>query len=141
MNAKLHSSVWVMFNHFLLTDETDRSKISSDHHRILFDVSLYPLFIFANTPFKYNQNTFLQKILQTNLNYFSAVFLCVLKKTLGPWYKLKVIEHFYQKKVLSILWSELSFLNFRYLNIQEQFYKSLLNHRLILLRSESKSCI
>ena len=34
----------------LLKDAIDRSKISSNHHRIYFDVSLYPLF-FANTPF------------------------------------------------------------------------------------------
>ena len=43
---------WVVFNNFLLIDATDRSKISSNHCRIFFDVSLYPLSLFANTPFK-----------------------------------------------------------------------------------------
>ena len=48
----LRSSVWVVFNNFLLIDSTDRSKISSNPHRIFIDVSLYPLSFFANTPFK-----------------------------------------------------------------------------------------
>jgi len=39
-----------MFNLFLLVGATDRCKIRSDHH--WFDVSLYSLSIFANTPFK-----------------------------------------------------------------------------------------
>ena len=39
------------FNNFLLIDEINRSKISSNHHQIFFDVSLYPLWYFANTPF------------------------------------------------------------------------------------------
>ena len=38
-------------NKFLLIDATVRSKISSNHYRIIFDVSLYPLSFFANTPF------------------------------------------------------------------------------------------
>ena len=37
----LRSSVWVVFNNFLIIDATDRSKISSNHHRIFFDISLY----------------------------------------------------------------------------------------------------
>ena len=40
------------FYNFLLIDATDWSKISSNHHRIFFDVSLYPLLFFANTLFK-----------------------------------------------------------------------------------------
>ena len=47
----LRSSVWAIFNNYLLIDATDRSKISSDHHWIFFDVNLYPLSFFANTPF------------------------------------------------------------------------------------------
>ena len=39
-------------NNFLLRDTTDRSKINSDHHRIFFKVSIYPLSFFVNTPFK-----------------------------------------------------------------------------------------
>ena len=48
----LRSSVWVVLNNFLLTDATDRSKISSDQKRLFFAVSQYPLSFFANTPFK-----------------------------------------------------------------------------------------
>ena len=48
----LSSSVCVSFNNFLLINATDRSNISSKHHRVFYDVSLYPLSFFANTPFK-----------------------------------------------------------------------------------------
>ena len=48
----LRSSVWVVFNNFLLIDATDRSKISSDQKRLFFAVNLYPLTFFVNTPFK-----------------------------------------------------------------------------------------
>ena len=41
-----------VFNNFRHIDATDRSKISSDQHRIFFDVSIFPLSFFANTPFK-----------------------------------------------------------------------------------------
>ena len=47
----LCSSVWVDFNNSLLMDATDRIKISTDHHRIFFDVTLYPHSFFTNTPF------------------------------------------------------------------------------------------
>ena len=47
----LRSSVWVVFNNFLLIDATDRSKISSDQKRLFIALSLYPLSFFANTPF------------------------------------------------------------------------------------------
>ena len=50
--STLLSSVLVVFNNFLLLDETDRSKIRSDEKRYFFDVNLYPLSFFANTPFK-----------------------------------------------------------------------------------------
>ena len=46
----LRSSIWVVFNRFLLIDATDRSKICS-RHRIFFYVSLYTHSLFANTPF------------------------------------------------------------------------------------------
>ena len=49
----LRSSVWDVFNNFLLIDATDRSKISNDQKRFLFALSLYPLSFFANTPFKF----------------------------------------------------------------------------------------
>jgi len=52
----LHSSVLVVFNNFLISDATDISKITSDHHRSFFAVSLYPLYFFANTPFKAGLN-------------------------------------------------------------------------------------
>jgi len=47
----LRSSVWDVFNNFLLIDATDRSKISSDQKRLYIALSLYPLSFFANTPF------------------------------------------------------------------------------------------
>ena len=47
----LRSSVWDVFNKFLLTDATDRSKNSSDQKRFFIALSLYPLSFFANTPF------------------------------------------------------------------------------------------
>ena len=48
----LRSSVWVELNHFLLIDAKDKSKISSDQKRLFIALSLYPLSLFANTPFK-----------------------------------------------------------------------------------------
>ena len=48
----LRSSVWDVFNNFLLIDATDRSRISSDQKRFFIALSLYPLSFFANTPFK-----------------------------------------------------------------------------------------
>jgi len=47
----LRSSVWVVFNKFLLIDALGRSKISTDHHRWFFAVSLYPLSFIPNTTF------------------------------------------------------------------------------------------
>ena len=44
-------SVEVVFNSFLLTDATDRSKIIGDQKRFFIALSLYPLSFFANTPF------------------------------------------------------------------------------------------
>ena len=49
----LRSLVGVVFNHFLLIDATDRSKICSNHHRIFFNISLYLLLSFlANISFQ-----------------------------------------------------------------------------------------
>ena len=48
----LRSSVWIVYNNFLLIDATDKSKISSDQKRLFFALRLYPLSFFANTPFK-----------------------------------------------------------------------------------------
>ena len=45
-------SVWDVINNFLLIDATDRSKISSDQKSFFIASSLYPLSIYANTPFK-----------------------------------------------------------------------------------------
>ena len=49
----IRSSMWVVFNNFLLIDATDRSKISNDQKRFFIALSLYPLSFFANTPFKH----------------------------------------------------------------------------------------
>ena len=65
MVVTLPSSVYVVFNIFLLIDATDRGKISSsDRKRLFFDLSLHPLSFFAvnpllffvNTPFKVLKN-------------------------------------------------------------------------------------
>ena len=48
----LSYSEWDVFNNFLLTDATERNKISSDQKRFFIALSLYPLSFFANTPFK-----------------------------------------------------------------------------------------
>ena len=42
-------SVWDVFNHFLLIDATDRSKISSDQKRFFIALSLYPLSFFEDS--------------------------------------------------------------------------------------------
>ena len=49
----LQFSQWDVFNNFLLIDETDISKISSDQKRLFIALSLYPLSFFATTPIKY----------------------------------------------------------------------------------------
>ena len=61
----LRSPVKVVFNKFLLIDATDRNKISIDQKRLFFDVSLYPLSFFANTPFN------LIDIVEEIASYFS----------------------------------------------------------------------
>ena len=47
----LRSSVWDVFNNFLLIDATDRSKISIDQKRFFYRIKPIPLSFFANTPF------------------------------------------------------------------------------------------
>ena len=44
--------VWVVFNIFLLKEETGRSKISSNHNRWYFAVSLIPFSFLVNNHFK-----------------------------------------------------------------------------------------
>ena len=46
----LRSSVWFVFNNFLLINAANRSKICSDHHQNVFDVSLYPIHFFRTLP-------------------------------------------------------------------------------------------
>ena len=69
----LRSSVWVVFNNFLLIDATDRSKISSDQKRLFFAVSLYPLSFFANTPF--NNLIFVSWTLNRDLEHLLPLFM------------------------------------------------------------------
>ena len=52
----LRPSVRVVSKNFLPLDATDRSKISSNRHRIFFYVSIYPLSLFANTPFNLHRS-------------------------------------------------------------------------------------
>ena len=51
---KLYGRYVLQYKSFLtvLTDTTDRSKISGDQKRFFIALSLYPLSFFANTPFK-----------------------------------------------------------------------------------------
>ena len=77
----LRSSVWVVFNHNLLIDATDSSKMSSDQKRLFFDVRLYPLSFFANTNFKGNFRNFITRPLAANrtretlVNFVQQVFV------------------------------------------------------------------
>ena len=48
----LRSSVWLVFNNFLLIDATDRSKISSDPLELIFRRKSIPPFIFHEYSFK-----------------------------------------------------------------------------------------
>ena len=57
----LSYSVWEVFNNFLLIDETDRIKISSDQKRVFIALILYPLSFFANTPFNLKVMFFIDK--------------------------------------------------------------------------------
>ena len=49
----LRSSVWDIFNNFLLIDATDRSKISSDQKRFFIALSLYPFHFSRTLPLKH----------------------------------------------------------------------------------------
>ena len=49
----------LVFIHFYLKYATEREKISSNRYRIQFEISLYPLSFFANTPFKYIEHAYL----------------------------------------------------------------------------------
>ena len=64
----LRSSVWDVFNNFLLTDATDRSKICIDQKRFFIAFSLYPLSFFANTPFKNLRKLLVLILKQENLS-------------------------------------------------------------------------
>ena len=102
----LHSSVWVVFNNFLLKDATDRSEISSDQKRLFFATSLYPLSFFANTPFNLSNN---EKASSFSFLVNSTTFipcLCSINMQLNTTEKLQEHVSFLQrknKKVISII--------------------------------------
>ena len=48
----LHSSMWVVFNNFLLIDTTDRSKISSNKKLIFIALSPYPVHLLRTLPLR-----------------------------------------------------------------------------------------
>ena len=73
----LRSSVWVVFNNFLLLDATDRSKISSDQKRFFIPLSLYPISFLANTPFKKICN-FIHVYLCSSICLYISIFFFVL---------------------------------------------------------------
>ena len=66
----LRSSVWDVFNNFLLIDASDRSKISSDQKRFFIALSLYPLSFFANTPFNYAVDNYVKAVSRFSLITF-----------------------------------------------------------------------
>ena len=76
----LRSSVWIVFNNFLLIDATDRSKISSNQKHLFFAVRLYPLSFFASTPINKRIKTyffplsFFFQIALYNYTYRKATF-------------------------------------------------------------------
>ena len=51
----LRSSIWIVFDYFLLINPSDRSKISSDQYRIQFEISQTHLSFLANIPFKHHR--------------------------------------------------------------------------------------
>ena len=67
------------FYNLVIIDSTERSKISSDHHRSFFDASLYPLSFFANTSFK--GTVVNQKLYSINWNYAFSRIHALLKKS------------------------------------------------------------
>ena len=88
------------FNSFLLIDETDRSKISSDQKRLFFAVSLYPLLFFANTPFKNVQEaTWVFDILDTKYIPSSPIGC----KNWKSWFLSGVIVNDIAAKSISLL--------------------------------------
>jgi len=88
------------FNSFLLIDETDRSKISSDQKRLFFAVSLYPLLFFANTPFKNVQEaTWVFDILDTKYIPSSPIGC----KNWKSWFLSGVIVNDIAAKSMSLL--------------------------------------
>ena len=76
------SLIWVVFNNFLLIDETDRSKSSINHHQIFFDVSLYPHSLFVNTPFKQSLICFYQ-IENQLITWNGSIIKCTLHYCYG----------------------------------------------------------
>ena len=65
----LRSSVWEVFNNFLLIEATDRSKISRDQKRFFIALSLY----FVYTPFK-RLNKNVKNILYSLKFYTKLIF-------------------------------------------------------------------
>ena len=75
----LRSSVWIVFNNFLLIDATDKSKISSDRKLLFFALRLYHLSFFASTPF--NISIICPNNWQPNKKKFVFKILCKTKKS------------------------------------------------------------
>ena len=73
----LRSSVWIVFNNFLLIDATDRSKISGDQKRLFCAIRLYTLSFFENTPFKLN--VLFKRILKNQKVFFLKIENSILQ--------------------------------------------------------------
>ena len=89
------SSVWVVFNNFLLIDATDRSKISCYQKRLFFALSLYSLSFFLYGPFKLK--FYKMKKGQRSRKLLWLVKVSVLKKSSSiiEIYIIKLFVHLY----------------------------------------------
>jgi len=113
----LRSSVFVVFNNFLLIDATDRSKISSDQKRFFIALGLYHLSFFANTPFKdlryaicpkkfifffclnHNVVNYLQRYVRDDMVFLLYILQCCLFKVLFSGDKRKKFFFLFFKRV------------------------------------------
>ena len=94
----VRSSVWVVFNNFLLIDATDISKISSDQMRLFFAVSLYPFSFFTNSSFKVKFFVVTLKEYSPKQTLFWSIYLnslCFSIKHICFWhFHLKISEEY-----------------------------------------------
>ena len=75
----LRSSVWVVYDNFLFINAADGCKISSNYHRIFFDVSLYSLLthLYRRYFFSKNMAWLLVSVAKIKLTHWIFyIFIC-----------------------------------------------------------------